>query len=178
MRRPGELIYNGVLLDITDRHRAEVAMRAARDEAQAASRTKDHFLAAVSHELRTPLTPILLISSSIERDETLPQDVRHDMTEIREHVEMEKRLIADLLDFTAIRAGKLPVRRVGTPSVHEALRSAIDVCAGDAERKRIDLEVKFAATRDGIAAGDADRLRQIFWNVLQNAVKFTPRGGR
>jgi CheY-like chemotaxis protein len=165
----------GIGIDITDRKHVEENLRRALGDAEAANRAKDNFLAAASHELRTPLTPVLLLSSALEVDPQIPASAREDLAVIREHIEMEKRLIGDLLDFTAIHAGKLNMNAVPT-DVHEVLRAAVRTCEKDVERRRQHLDVRLEAKAPYTTA-DPDRLRQVFWNLLQNAVKFTPEGG-
>jgi two-component system CheB/CheR fusion protein len=165
----------GIGIDISERHRAEEQLRQALLAAEAANRAKDQFLAAASHELRTPLTPVLLLSSALEADGRVPPDARQDLAVIREHIEMEKRLIGDLLDFTAIHAGKLRMNAVPT-DLNEVLHAAMRTCQKDVERKHLRLDVHLDA-RAHFTTGDPDRLRQVFWNLLQNAVKFTPDGG-
>lgn len=162
-------------IDISQRKRAEEHVHRALAQAEAANRAKDQFLAAASHELRTPLTPVLLLSSSLERDPQLPAEVRRDLAVIREHVDLEKRLIGDLLDFTAMHAGKLHIYPEPT-DVHDVIRAAVPTCQEDLERKDIQLHIRLEATRHH-AMGDPGRLRQVFWNLLQNACKFTADGG-
>ncbi len=161
--------------EVAERRNAEAAMRQARDQAESANRAKDHFLAAASHELRTPLTPALLVLSALEADPSLDASVRQDITLAREHVEIEKRLIGDLLDFAAVRSGKLSLRR-GRVDLHAAIQGAVTVCRPDITARSQKLELELTATRSAVD-GDVDRLRQVFWNLLQNSAKFTPVGG-
>lgn len=161
--------------DISARKAADEDLRRAHDAAQAASHAKDRFLAAASHELRTPLTPILLLASSLEHDASLSPAARQDIALILEHLNIEKRLVDDLLDFSAIHAGKVQLR-LQNASLHAVLRAAIETCRAGIATKNLRLDVQLRATRDLMKA-DPDRLRQIFWNILQNATKFTPSGG-
>lgn len=165
----------GVVFDITARKRAELDLERARDEALAASRAKDDFLAALSHELRTPLNPVLLLASEAATNEELSPAVRADFEMISRNVLLEARLIDDLLDLTRITRGKLSLD-LRPLDVHGALRDAIASVRGDIKAKRLELTLDLEAGRT-IVVGDAIRLRQIFWNVLKNAVKFTPSGG-
>lgn len=168
--------FVGVVTDITQRRQIEQMIARARDEALAASRAKDDFLAALSHELRTPLNPVLLISSEAACDASLPVQAREDFETIRRHVELEARLIDDLLDLTAITRGKLSLdRRI--LDLHAVLRDAIATVSPEIESKQIRLVLNIGASRPRILA-DSVRLLQVFWNVLKNAVKFTPAGGR
>ncbi|HEY5297355.1 MAG TPA: ATP-binding protein [Verrucomicrobiae bacterium] len=173
----GEVVgFVAVHTDITARKRTELEMERTRDQALAASRAKDDFLAALSHELRTPLNPVLLVASDAAEDPQLPAPTRANFEMIRRNVELEARLIDDLLDLTRITRGKLSLEKRSL-DVREVLREAIATVRADAEKKRIVL------TQDGmdkecLMAGDSVRLQQIFWNVLKNAVKFTPEGGK
>lgn len=168
--------FVGVVSDVTRRKLVERQVARARDEALAASRAKDEFLAALSHELRTPLNPVLLIASDSAQDLTLPPGARGDFETIRKHIELEARLIDDLLDLTAITRGKLSLVRQPT-DLHAALRDALATVSPDVDEKRIRLVLHTRAARPAVM-GDAVRLQQVFWNVLKNAVKFTPCGGR
>jgi PAS domain S-box-containing protein len=164
-----------VISDITARKHAEREMAAARDEAMAASRTKDDFLAALSHELRTPLSPVLLIASASAADETLPDQVREDFATIAKNALLEARLIDDLLDLTRISRGKmnLDLTRV---DVHAVLQDALGTVSGDLMDKDLTLSVTWG-TPPPVALADSARLQQVFWNVIKNAIKFTPEGG-
>lgn len=162
--------------DITSSKRIEKELERARDEALAASRAKDDFLAALSHELRTPLNPVLLLASESAEDATLPASVRADFATIRKNVELEARLIDDLLDLTRITRGKLPLD-MQPHDVHNILRDALATVQADCDRKAIAVSLKLAAA-NSLVVGDAVRLQQVFWNVLKNAVKFTPERGK
>jgi signal transduction histidine kinase/ActR/RegA family two-component response regulator len=165
-----------VVTDITERKLAEQEMALARDRALAASRAKDDFLARLSHELRTPLNPVLLLASDAANNPALPPPVRADFEMIAANVTLEARLIDDLLDLTRIARGKMALD--ARPSdVHAALRSAIQMIQADAALKRIAVVTDLGAELS-VVLGDDVRLKQVFWNLLQNAVKFTPEGGR
>jgi PAS domain S-box-containing protein len=156
----------------TDIHDLKTAQRAA----EAASRAKDDFLAALSHELRTPLTPVLLSAAALCHDERLPPEVRAELVMIERNIALEGRLIDDLLDLTRIARGKLPLRMENCDA-HSLLSHAIEIVRDEAQGKRVSLELELTATRCGVV-GDSARLQQVFWNLLRNAVKFTPAGGR
>lgn len=169
----------GVCLDITERKQAEqersellARERQARAEAERASRAKDEFLAVLSHELRTPLTPVLLTVTLLESSTQLTADQRRDLQTIRRNVELEARLIDDLLDLTRIARGKLQLELQMT-DVHLLVRSALDICH---RTDGIRLIVDLSAARHH-ARADPARLQQVFWNVLNNAHKFTPNNG-
>jgi PAS domain S-box-containing protein len=151
-------------------------LRLAKQVAERASAAKDDFLAALSHELRTPLTPALMAATVLEKDASLPESVRSDISLIRRNVELEARLIDDLLDLTLITHGKLVVQTEEV-NAHTSLTRAIEICQADARKKRQTLHIELNAGRANIL-GDAVRVQQACWNVLRNAVKFTPERGR
>lgn len=175
--REGNLLGVGVVvLDVTERKRVEKELTSARDSAEAANRAKDQFLAVLSHELRTPLTPVLTLVSALEGDATIPAAVREDLQVIRRNVELEARLIDDLLDLTRISKGKLRLN-LETVDLHAKLGWAIDICRPDLRAKGLELSVSMESGRHHVK-GDSARLIQVFWNLLKNAVKFTPAGGK
>ena len=161
--------------DITERKAAEEAAMRARDEAVAASRAKDAFVAALSHELRTPLNPVLLLASDGAQNPDYSAAARADFENIVRNVSLEARLIDDLLDLTRITQGKLTLERQ-RQDIHAILRDALSTVEADVRSRRIKLKLDLAASAP-IVIGDAVRLQQIFWNVLKNAVKFTPIRG-
>ncbi len=165
-----------VLADITQRKRAEMELERARDEAVAASRAKDDFLAALSHELRTPLSPVLLLASEAAGDEELPPQTRADFDTIRKSVELEARLIDDLLDLTRITRGKLALDLRPT-ELAAVVNDALATVRAEFAAKRIALTVALSDDPQRVQ-GDPVRLQQVFWNILKNAVKFTPIEGR
>ena len=144
-------------------------------EAEAANAAKDQFLAVLSHELRTPLTPVLLCVEDLCRDQTLPPALRDAMEMTRRNIELEARLIDDLLDLTRIQRGKLQLQRVHTDA-HALLRNAIEICGADIRAKNLCLSLGLAAPTHFVHA-DPARLQQVFWNLIKNAVKFTNSNG-
>jgi two-component system CheB/CheR fusion protein len=165
-----------VVADIGDRKRAEAALRLHAEEVQAASQAKDRFLAVLSHELRTPLTPVLAAVSTLEAGLGLSSGLRESLAMIRRNVELEARLIDDLLDLTRISCGKL-VLHCQAVDAWEILQHAIHICCTRevaAGRLRLDLGL---TPGDYRVWADGPRLTQVFWNLLNNAVKFTPEGG-
>ncbi len=167
--------YIGTVADITERKRAEAGWRHIHEQTLIASRAKDDFLAALSHELRTPLNPALLVASEAAGNPNLPPSVRADFETIRKNVELEARLIDDILDITRISHGKLKID-LQPAGIHTILSDAISIVQDEMKRKRITLTLKLTAKKQ-IVLGDATRLQQIFWNILKNAVKFTPENG-
>jgi signal transduction histidine kinase len=150
-------------------------LNALNEELLQASKTKDNFLAALSHELRTPLTPVLMSAAALEHDVGLAPEYREQLAMMRRNVELEARLIDDLLDLTRSARGKLQLQ-LGPANVHALLRHTEDIVGRDASDKRVSLGLALEA-RDHNVAGDAARLHQVLWNVLKNAIKFTPAGG-
>jgi signal transduction histidine kinase/CheY-like chemotaxis protein len=145
--------------------------RSARAEAEHANRAKDQFLAMLSHELRTPLSPVLLATTLLEDSPDLPRDLSEHVQMIRRNVELEARLIDDLLDLTRITRGKFQLTFT-TADVHEVLRRAVEICCAGRTR---DLVLRLAASQHHVN-GDPARLQQVFWNLVNNAAKFTPVG--
>lgn len=165
----------GTTRDVTERKEAEQQVAAARIAAEAASRAKDDFLATLSHELRTPLNPVLLVAGEAERNPDLPASVRADFASIRRNIELEARLIDDLLDLTRIARGKLRLERQSLDA-HELLRACVGFVQPDIEAHGLILTLALDATDYWVEA-DPVRLQQVFWNVLRNAVKFSLAGG-
>ena len=154
---------------------ARVSAQEARARAEAATRAKDDFLAALSHELRTPLTPALLLASSMADDATLPTRVREDIDVIAKSIALQAQLIDDLLDVTRISGGKLRLD-LRPIDAHAALRRALEIVRAETQERKIKVSFDLAATHNCIIA-DAVRVQQVFWNVVKNAVRFTPPGG-
>jgi signal transduction histidine kinase/ActR/RegA family two-component response regulator len=156
----------GLTIDITGRILA----------AKEADRAKDEFLAMLSHELRTPLTPAHALLQMLERDASLAPEHRSTVAEIAMHIGSEKRLIEDLLSFERLVHETVQLR-LAAVDVHEQARHALAVCAPLIRLKRLNV-VESLTAADPVVRGDALRLRQVLWNLIQNAVKFTPQEGR
>lgn len=167
--------FLGCAVDVTDMKNAEESIREANVKAEAASRAKDHFLAQLSHELRTPLTPVLMTAAALREDQRLPEDIRQQLGMIERNVTLEARLIDDLLDLTRITQGKL-VLRTEKCDAHALLTMALEIVQDDVREKGIRVALNLQA-QNAALAGDGTRLQQVFWNLLGNAVKFTPAGG-
>jgi signal transduction histidine kinase/response regulator RpfG family c-di-GMP phosphodiesterase len=159
-----------------DNARLYKAAQKARAEAERANLAKDSFLAMLSHELRTPLTPVLTSVFALEQENNLPAETRASLQMIRRNVELEARLIDDLLDLTRISKGKVQLN-LEEVDAHLLLRNALEICQTDIDQKNLSIQTDFAAERVSLEA-DPARLQQIFWNLIKNAVKFTPEGGR
>ena len=177
--RPEQRRVAVLFRDISGQRQAEeerkqllASERAARAEAERASEAKSEFLATLSHELRTPLTPVMLTVSLMESHPHLPSDLREDVAAIRRNVELESRLISDLLDLTRITRGKLQLEQQEV-DLHLVIRSAIDICQREASAR---LTADLKANRHTVM-GDSTRLQQVFWNLINNAIKFTPDDG-
>jgi signal transduction histidine kinase/ActR/RegA family two-component response regulator len=154
---------------------ANAELTRARDQAVAASMAKDDFLAALSHELRTPLNPVLLLASEAAGNEELPLEVRQDFAIIAKNAQLEARLIDDLLDLTRITRGKMTLDKQRL-ELRPILDDAVANVRAELNAKNIELATTFDEGERKVL-GDPARLQQIFWNVLKNAVKFTPAGG-
>src|SRR5262249_9568390 len=146
-----------------------------KEQAEQACRVKNQFLAMLSHELRTPLTPVLLAAGEMLDDPSTPPSHRDSLEMIRQNVELEARLIGDLLDVMGVLRGKL-LARAEPVSGHTLLDRAVEICVAEFVARGVTLHVEREASSDSLL-GDAARLLQVLWNLLKNAVKFTPEGG-
>jgi len=164
------------VIDLTERKKAELELKKAKESAEAANRAKDQFLAVLSHELRTPLTPVLTTVQVLEEEPGLPDELRIWIEIIRNNVELEARLIDDLLDLTRITQGKLQLN-IDNVDVHSVLGAVMGICRADVAAKRIDIIFDLQAEAHHVR-GDSARLQQVFWNLIKNAIKFTPEEGR
>lgn len=162
--------------DVSFQKRVQRELQHAKEAAEQANRAKDQFLSVLSHELRTPLTPVLAEMSYLEEAGDLPDSLRGNIAMIRRNIETEARLVDDLLDLTRISRGKLQLR-FEVIDVNEALRTVVTMLQNQIDQKGIELTVGLRARSHHVWA-DAGRLQQVFLNVVSNAVKFTPEGGR
>ena len=172
-----------ILTDVTDRRAIEAERerllageRAARTEAERANRIKDDFLATLSHELRTPLNAIVGWSQVLKGDQVSRQDVAEGIDAIDRNARAQAQLIADLLDVSRITSGKLRLD-VGPVDLAATVDEALEAVAPAARAKEIHL-ARSLDPGAGQIIGDPARLQQVVWNLVTNAVKFTPKGGR
>ncbi|HEY2963296.1 MAG TPA: MASE1 domain-containing protein [Pyrinomonadaceae bacterium] len=178
----GPVGMRGVTMDITpavraELERAELLQREshAREQAEEASRLKEEFLATVSHELRTPLNAVVGWSRLLRTGQLDEEGASHAVEIIERNAMMQKQIVEDLLDVSRIVTGKL---RINTQPVDLLLviHAAIDAIRPAAEAKEIEVRTHFDAP-DVTVRADVERLQQVFWNLLANAVKFTPARG-
>ncbi|MBA2242383.1 MAG: response regulator, partial [Chthoniobacterales bacterium] len=162
----------GVLYLVEDKTR-DVTLR---QELIAANAAKDQFLALLSHELRNPLSPVIAMVGELEASAPDSPNVRRALEVIRRNVELEARLIDDLLDVTRISKGKLQLT-FETVSVHEMLQRAYEICREEIQAKNLRIKFRPRAELEHVE-GDPARLQQVFWNLIKNSVKFTPAQGR
>jgi hypothetical protein len=160
----------------TSLDQARRALQEALAEAKSANDAKDHFLAVLSHELRTPLTPILVTASLLESDPRFPEEMLPDLQSIRRNAALETRLIDDLLDVARITNGKLELHRTEV-RVNRLLDQTLEMYRAEMHQKELELTTRWNAGSDAVD-GDPARLQQVFWNLIKNAVKFTPDSGR
>jgi PAS domain S-box-containing protein len=165
-----------VSYDITDRKDVERASEEAKEMAESANSVKDEFLATLSHELRTPLSAVLIWSKLLRASGPASSNLDEGLEAIERSAEAQKQLIDDLLDSSRITSGKLRLEMRNVDLV-ALMREAVDAIAPTADAKGVELETDFGEGV-GVVLADPDRLRQIVWNLLTNAVKFTPEGGR
>ncbi len=148
---------------------------AAKIVAERANEAKDHFLALLSHELRTPLTPVVATLSILQEQPKFDAETREYFDLIRRNIELEIRLIDDLLDLTRINRGKIEVDKRPI-EISAIVKRALEVCRSDIEARHLRLEVDIKQPPH-IVNADPVRLQQMFWNLIKNAIKFTPTGG-
>jgi len=147
----------------------------ARAEAEAANRAKDEFLATLSHELRTPLAAIVLWARALHAGAVRPEEIRRAVGAIVESAESQSRLIDDLLDLSRLTSGKIQLQHTAV-DVRQVLEDAVDTIKPAALAKNITVSTSVGPMK-GHAWLDEGRIKQVLWNVLSNAVKFTPEGG-
>ena len=181
----GAHLYPTAAIDITlqramerAQQRAEAARDradAARQTAQAAEAAKDRLIARVSHELRNPLSPALLAAAALQQMAELPARAKSMAAMISRNIELEARLIDDLLDMARASRGQLDLR-MNCVDLHDIVRNAVHVCSPTAAAKSVTITSDLDAEQHFVY-GDSARLQQVVWNLLNNAIKFSARGG-
>lgn len=172
----GENAFVVSLRDITQLKQAEIERAKLLDEAQAANRAKDEFLAVLSHELRTPLNPIVGWSQMLVNGKLSPEQVAKGAEIIQRNAKLQTQLIEDILDISRIIRGKLNLQAAPTNLVR-VINDALDTVNLAAQAKSIQIESQLDQDI-GLIQGDSTRLQQVVWNLVTNAVKFTPDGGK
>ena len=155
---------------------AKASAERAKAAAEQANRAKDHFLAVLSHELRTPLTPVVMGVSILQDRSDLAPAARETLEMIGRNIEMEARLIDDLLDVSRIARGKIELQKQRV-ELCTVIQRAVEVCKPDIEARRLHFGVDVGPAAPYWIEADVSRLQQVFWNLLKNAIKFTPPDG-
>ncbi|WP_372785442.1 ATP-binding protein [Phenylobacterium sp.] len=165
----------GALQNITERKAAERALVQAKDEAESATRAKSAFLATMSHEIRTPLNGVLGMAQAMAMGE-LASHQRERLDVIRQSGESLLAILNDVLDLSKIEAGKLELEQAEF-DIAELSRGALGAFAATAQAKGLAFELKVERGARGVYRGDSVRVRQILYNLVSNALKFTETGG-
>jgi PAS domain S-box-containing protein len=164
-----------VFRDFSEHKASENKLKEAKESAETANKAKDQFLAMLSHELRTPLTPVLATLNLWEASDELSPSLHADAQMLRRSVELEARIIDDLLDLTRIAKGMLSFSPEDT-DVHELLQFLVGMCRSEFRGKELSVAMQLNACAHYIHT-DAGRLQQVLWNIIKNAAKFTESGG-
>jgi signal transduction histidine kinase/ActR/RegA family two-component response regulator len=162
--------------DVTAQKRAEARLKQVDEELREADRRKDEFLAVLSHELRTPLSALLLHGQLLKQGGMDDGEVQRTGTVIERAARAQARLVEDLLDVSRIVSGKLSLKR-DEVKLPNTVQAAVDAVAEEARKRKISLVVSVDPTVSSLI-GDPTRLQQAVWNLLTNAIKFTPEKGR
>jgi signal transduction histidine kinase/ActR/RegA family two-component response regulator len=157
-------------IETSQRERAELLERE-----QQANRLKDEFLATLSHELRTPLNAIVGWVHLLRGGQLPPDEVRHALERIDRNAHAQARLVQDLLDVSRITSGKL-LLDIQPMDLASVAANAVDACRPAADARQVAIVTQFDGPIPTL--GDPDRLQQVMWNLISNAVRFTPAGGR
>lgn len=158
-----------------EQRRAEAELEQQRATVEAANRTKDNFLAMLSHELRTPLTPVLAALDTLEPVTSSSEEAKASVAMIRRNVELESQLIDDLLDLTRIARDKLKLN-VEPLDAHECIANVAEICRMEAEARKLRVHLNLRGGAHYVSA-DPAKFQQIIWNLIKNAIKFTPENG-
>ncbi len=160
---------------MAEHRRAQARLEQQKSAVEAANRTKDNFLAMLSHELRTPLTPVLAALDTLEREPASSQGAKSALAMARRNVELEGQLIDDLLDLTRIAKHKLQLK-FDPLDAHEIIANVAEICRAEADARQLHLHLHLRAGAQSVSA-DTAKFQQIIWNLLKNAIKFTPAHG-
>ncbi|MDB6063642.1 MAG: response regulator [Verrucomicrobiaceae bacterium] len=167
--------FSHIVRDTTDSRVAADLLQTAKDQAESANAAKDHFLAVLSHELRTPLNPIAAAAKYLELQDGLSSEARESIEIIKRNIRLETRLIDDLLDISRIVNDKLTMNFTRV-NVWALVNTVVDGFAAEALERDIRLRVNGSPLPLAVY-GDSERLQQIIWNLVKNALKFTSRDG-
>ncbi|MEA3086099.1 MAG: two-component system, NarL family, sensor histidine kinase EvgS [Paraburkholderia sp.] len=170
----GSVVWSGYWVDASAEHARSEELARARDVAEAASRAKDDFVAMMSHEIRTPMNGVLGLVEVLERT-PLNADQGEMLSMIHESAGALLQILDDLLDYSKIEAGRLTIEAEPI-DMRELVDNAVGLLAGRAHEKGLKVRVDIAADVAATLRGDSVRLRQILFNLLGNAIKFTPEG--
>lgn len=178
-------VFLTALTDITGRVQSEGERRKTEEKiaqavreraaAQAANDAKDRFLAMLSHELRTPLTPVMLRLSAMVQEPGMEPQLRDDLNIVLNNIKLEVQLIDDLLDLSRILRGKFEPQ-MQEMDLRDVIRQAMEICDLDIRQKAMTIVPNIFSMPLPVR-GDQLRLQQVFWNILRNAIKFTPNQG-
>lgn len=190
---PGESLASVLvsLADITDRKQAEIAMREEVEvrtrlasenarlyqEAEDANRVKDEFLATLSHELRTPLNAVLGWAHMLREGSLDPSMRERALESVERNARAQAQLVEDLLDVSRIMTGKLQIRS-DVVDLAPVVTNAVETVRAGVSAKQLTLDLHLPPEGSVLVTGDANRLQQVVWNLVSNAIKFTPAGGR
>jgi PAS domain S-box-containing protein len=165
-----------IATNVTERERLLASERAARTEAERSNQIKDEFLATLSHELRNPLNAMLGWATVLRRKNVTPAMLEQGLDAIERNSRVQSHLIEDLLDFAGIRFGKMRIEVDAIPPAR-AVQAALEVVSAPAKKKGVEIVPQIEDFESFVMADDS-RLQQVVWNLLTNAIKFTPAGGR
>jgi len=160
---------------MAERRRAEAVIEEQKAVVEAANQAKDNFLAMLSHELRTPLTPVIAALEALKAGPVDAEESKEALAMIRRNIDLESRLIDDLLDLTRITRDNLQLQ-LEPLDAHRAIANVLEMCASELGDKRLRLSLELRAENHQVAA-DPPKFQQIIWNLLKNAIKFTGENG-
>jgi PAS domain S-box-containing protein len=167
----------GAFVDLTERKKAEIALQQLYRDLEQANRLKDEFLATLSHELRTPLNAVLGWIHMLREGAVTAEAQAKALESVERNGKALAQLVDDLLDVSRILSGKLQIKAESVP-LSPVVTNALDTVRAAATAKGLILQLHEEAGPGPVVIGDADRLQQVIWNLVSNAIKFTPPGGR